>query len=194
MRSTKPRSGRVRALAASVGAAALGVAWVYGVSEWKMCRAYHAPLVPLRPQVAGDPAAGKHMARVVGCLAGCHGDEGEGGVEQVAGIHRITAPTLAWGELPRSTFERGRYLASITCSECHGLDFRGDPLERGPSLAILVAYQPDQFSELLRTGRAIGGRSIPEMSWMPKVDFADQEIADLYVFLRGHHGLQTAPQ
>jgi hypothetical protein len=27
------------------------------------------------------------------------------------------------------------------------------------------------------------------MSWMPDVDFTEQEIADLYAFLREHHGL-----
>ena len=44
-----------------------------------------------------------------------------------------------WGELPMQTpFERGRYLASIVCSECHGSDYRGDPLEGGPSLAVVA--------------------------------------------------------
>jgi hypothetical protein len=27
------------------------------------------------------------------------------------------------------------------------------------------------------------------MSWMPDVDFSEREIADLYAFLREHHGL-----
>ena len=46
-----------------------------------------------------------------------------------------------WGELPRRTaFERGRYLASIVCAECHGLDFHGNALEGGPSLAVLAAW------------------------------------------------------
>ena len=35
-----------------------------------------------------------------------------------------------WGELPRTTsFERGRYYASITCAECHGVDYQGNELE-----------------------------------------------------------------
>jgi hypothetical protein len=30
------------------------------------------------------------------------------------------------------------------------------------------------------------------MSWVRGVDFTDQEIDDLYVFLRTHHGLDAA--
>lgn len=251
-----------------------------------MRRAYDAPLTPLHPQAAVDEAEGKRMAKIIGCWAGCHGPEGEGGVESIKGIHRNTAPTLSqvlplysdeelvrlirygvkrdgrsaigmisytfwplgdldlaniiahlraqpvrppvprkhelefrgrvalttgewkvsaeqvdrsiprWGELPRDTaFERGRYLASITCSECHGLDFRGNELEGGPSLAILAMYQPDQFRHLMRTGKPIGGRNIDDyMGWLAMVDLTDREIADLYNFLREYHGLGTAPE
>ena len=95
-----------------------------------------------------------------------------------------------WGERPRNTaFERGRYLASVVCSECHGLDFKGYAFEGGPSLAILAIYGPEQFRHLLHTGKPIGGRDIPKMSWMPEVDFTDREIDDLYEFLREYHGL-----
>ena len=249
-----------------------------------MRRTYEAPLTPIAPKGAVDKADGKRMAKIVGCWAGCHGREGEGGVESIKGIHRNTAPTLShvlpsysdeelvrlirygvkrdgrsavgmnsfsfwalgdqdlaniiahlraqpvrppvprkhelefrgrvalttgewevsaetvdrsmprWGELPRnSAFERGRYLASITCSECPSADFRGKKLEGGPSLAILAAYQLDQFRHLMRTGKALGGRDIPEMNWLADVDLNDREIADLYSFLREYHGLGTAP-
>lgn len=248
-----------------------------------MRRIHEAPLLPLHAQSAADPVAGEHMARVVGCWAGCHGTEGEGGADEIEGIHRNTAPTLSrvvplytdeelarlirfgvkrdgrsavgmyaevlwplgdqdlvniiahlrrqpalppvprrheltfrgrvalvtgewkvsadqvdrtaprWGELPRrNAFERGRYLASIVCSECHGGDFRGNALEGGPSLAILAIYRLEQFRHLLRTGKPIDGRDLPAMNWMPDVGFTDQEIADLYDFLREHHGLTAA--
>lgn len=99
-----------------------------------------------------------------------------------------------WGELPRRTaFERGRYLASVVCSECHGLDFRGNALEGGPSLVVVGRYEPAQFRHLLRTGTPIGGRDIPMMDWMAEVSFTDQEIADLYTFLREYHHLPAAP-
>jgi mono/diheme cytochrome c family protein len=278
------RPAVVRALGAAAGLALLGLGYVYGVSEWKLRRTYDAPLAELRAAAPADPAAGLHMARVVGCWAGCHGIRGEGGEERIAGIRERTAPTLTavvplytdaelarlvrygvkrdgrsvigmyprtlwaladqdlaniiahlrlqpplppvprrqlitlrgrlmlatgrwrvgaeqvdrsvprWGELPMPTgFERGRYLASIVCSECHGADYRGDPLEGGPSLAVVAAYDAEQFGRLLRTGRPIDGREMPRMNWMPDVGFTEQEIADLYRFLREHHGL-AAPK
>lgn len=103
-----------------------------------------------------------------------------------------------WGELPRGTsFERGRYLASITCSECHGTDFQGSQFkdntyDGGPSLAIVAMYGPDEFRKLLRTGEPIGGRDIGEMGWVARngfVNFTDQEINDFREFLREHHGI-----
>jgi cytochrome c553 len=270
----------LQALAAVAGIALLGLALVFGLSEWKLRRSFDAPLVPLRPASPPDTAAGEHMAKVVGCWAGCHGMRGEGGRDLIEGIHRITAPTLSavlpqysdaelvrlirygvrrdgrstigmradtlwplgnqdladiiahlrrqpalppverrhefawrgrlalvtgrwkvaaeqvdrsaprWGELPhRTPFERGRYLASMVCSECHGGDFQGYALEGGPSLAIVANYSPEQFRTLLRTGRPPDGRHIPNMGWMPDVDFTEREVADLYAFLREHHGL-----
>jgi cytochrome c553 len=263
------------------GAIVLGLAIVYGSSEWILRRRHDVPLSPLRPPAPADPLRGEHMARIVGCWAGCHGERGEGGADTVEGIHRNTAPTLSevlplysdeelarlvrygvkrngrsaagmnagvlwplgdqdladifahlrrqpasppvprsheltirgrialvtgdwklaadqvdplaprWGEMPLSTpFARGRYLASIVCSECHGADFKGSRLEGGPSLAILAIYGPEDFRRLLRTGKPIGGRDIPKMNWMPDVDFTDAEIDELYAFLRSHHGIE----
>ena len=106
-----------------------------------------------------------------------------------------------WGELPRATaFERGRYLASITCSECHGVDFRGNEFrdntyDGGPSLAIIALYGPDEFRKLMRTGVPIDGRDLGEMSWVARnafTLFTDQEIDDIRTFLREHHGLADA--
>jgi hypothetical protein len=62
-------------------------------------------------------------------------------------------------------------------------------LEASPSLAIVAAYSQEQFHRLLRTASAFDGRELPRMSWVRSVDFTDQEIDDLYAFLRTHHGL-----
>ena len=108
-----------------------------------------------------------------------------------------------WGELARATaFERGRYLASITCAECHGVDFRGSEFEDntfdgGPSLALVAMYARDDFRQLMRTGKGIGGRDLGEMSWVARngfIHFRDQEIDDIRSFLREHHGLPREPQ
>ena len=258
----------------------VSTAIVYGVAEWRIRRTYDIPLLPIHARTPPDPVAGLHFAKLVGCWAGCHWNEGEGGTERIEGVRSITAPTLSqilpqysdeelarlvrygmkrdghsavgmashtfwplgdqdlanifahlrsqpprpavprkreltlrgrlglalgdwkvavdqvdrsiprWGELPLNTsFERGRYLASVVCSERHGLDFEGNALEGGPSLAILAIYDADEFRHLLRTGKPIGGREIPKMSWMPQVDFSGQEIDDLYTFLRAYNDL-----
>lgn len=273
------------AIASSAALAALAVMSLYAVSEWRLRRSYEAPLVPLRSTAPLDLAEGSRMAKIVGCWAGCHGPEGEGGDEEVQGIVRHTAPTLSevvplyndeelvrlirygvkrdgrsavgmisytfwplsdrdlaniiahlrrqpprpavprvldvtmrgrlalaigrwkvsaaqvdrtiprWGELPQGTpFERGRYLASITCSECHGLDFSGYALERAPSLVIVGAYTPEAFRHLLRTGEALGGRDLGLMSRVARNAFSlftDEEISAIYGFLRTHHGLDA---
>ncbi len=265
----------------AIGVLLLG--YVFAASEWQMRRSYEAPLVPLRPVKPPDLVAGRHMAKIAGCWAGCHGNEGEGGFESIKDIHRSAAPTLSqvlpqysdeelvrlvrygvkrdgmssvgmiayatwplgdqdladiiahlraqpvlppvershdftlrgrwamvtgewgvdaamvnrslprWGELSRNTpFERGRYLASVVCAACHGRNLRGSALESTPSLAIVAAYSAQQFRQLLRTAAAADGREIARMTWVGDVEFTDQEIDDLYVFLRKHDGLQIA--
>ncbi len=103
-----------------------------------------------------------------------------------------------WGEMPPHTpFERGRYLASITCSECHGVDFQGNRLEGGPSLVAVARYDPEQFAHLLRTGEPIDGRDLGIMSWVARNAFSrftDQELADIYTFLRATFGLPGASE
>lgn len=273
----------VRTLGVLCAVGVLLVGSVFAVSEWKMRRSYDAPLVPLRPAKPPDPVAGRHTAKVVGCWAGCHGKEGEGGFESIKDIHRSAAPTLSqvllqyaddelvrlirygvkrdgkssigmiayvtwplgdqdladiiahlraqpalppvklshditwrgrwamvtgewgvdaamvnrsiprWGELPRNTpFERGRYLASVVCAGCHGRSLRGSALESTPSLSIIAAYSQEQFRQLLRTATTRSGSEVKRMDWVRDVEFTDQEIDDLYAFLRQHDGQQVA--
>lgn len=262
----------------ALAATALVVVW--GISEYEIHRQREAPLLTLRAATAPDLAEGRRMARIIGCLEGCHGRNGEGGHEEIEGIVRHVAPTLPavlagysdeelvrlvrygvkrdgrsavgmisytfwalgdqdlgnviaylrrlppgpvmertleltwrgrwslvtgawkvsseqvergrpqWGNLPQTTpLERGRYLASVTCSECHGLDFRGNALERAPSLAIVGAYSAEQFRHLIRTARGLGERELdPNMRWVADAPFTDAEVDALYVFLRQYHG------
>lgn len=101
-----------------------------------------------------------------------------------------------WGELPRRTpYEKGRYLASITCSECHGLDYTGNEFEGGPSLLLVARYDFAQFRHLLRTGEPIGGRDLGIMTWVAKnafYRFTEDEIWSIYVFLRTTLGLPVS--
>lgn len=97
-----------------------------------------------------------------------------------------------WGELPRTTpFERGRYLASVICSECHGLDLEGMSYFPSPSLRIANGYYLEQFRRLLRTGEHLSGRTDGLMSRLSRsafVEFTDPEIDDLYAFLTEKFG------
>jgi cytochrome c553 len=115
----------------------------------------------------------------------------------VTGTWKVSAEQVdrsrpRWGNLPQTTsFERGRYLASVTCSECHGLDYRGNALEGAPSLAILGAYSLEQFQHLMRTAQPASGRKLREdMSWVADAPFTEDEIAGLYQFLRTNQGFR----
>lgn len=115
----------------------------------------------------------------------------------VTGAWKVSAEQVdrtrpRWGDIPQTTsLERGRYIASITCSECHGLDYGGNALERAPSLAIVGMYSLEQFTHLMRTARPIGGRELDEnMTWVSGAPFTDGEVTGLYQFLRTHHGFK----
>jgi mono/diheme cytochrome c family protein len=85
---------------------------------------------------------------------------------------------------------RGEHLAMTTCNECHGLDLRGaiEPDFATPDLAIVSAYPEADFRRLMAEGIAIGGRTdLGLMTVVAKDRFAhftDQELSDLYAFLR----------
>jgi mono/diheme cytochrome c family protein len=91
--------------------------------------------------------------------------------------------------------EAGRYLATSACAECHGTDLRG--ADHGEfvatSLQITNAYSPEAFTTLLRTGVALGGRTVGKMSTFAKSNLSylsDAEISSLYAYL---HALPDAP-
>jgi len=264
----------MRAVVFSIAVIGIFVAAIYGVSEWKMLRVYDIPLVEPRPVTNYDAGHAERWARIVGCWAGCHGVKGEGGVEEIEGIRRVTAPPLSsvlpeysdaelfrlilhgvkrngrsaigmsaftfwsvgdsdiasivrflreqppadpiprvveipfhsrikliqgmWrlsadqvdktqprlGNMPRNTaFERGRYLATVVCTECHGTDLMGNPLEGAPSLAILSIYDEAEFATLMKTSVAQSGRYVERMDWLPEIQFTDKDISDLHEYL-----------
>jgi mono/diheme cytochrome c family protein len=54
--------------------------------------------------------------------------------------------------------ERGRYLASVSCPECHAPDLRGYEGDTAPNLAIAKAYSFEAFTRLMREGITLTGR------------------------------------
>lgn len=84
---------------------------------------------------------------------------------------------------------RGRYLAQLTCAQCHGTDLLGasNPQFTSPSLQTVAAYSPEAFTQLMRTGVALGNRTLATMSPWARATFSamtDAEIAALYSYLR----------
>ncbi len=89
---------------------------------------------------------------------------------------------------------RGRYLARSSCTGCHGTSLRGHsvPAFTSPDLQLVAAYSLETFTQLLRTGVALGGRQLPTMGPASRDHlsyFTDSEIADLYSYL---HALPEA--
>jgi cytochrome c553 len=86
---------------------------------------------------------------------------------------------------------RGRYLASTICAACHATNLAGAPAGPGtsasPPLQIVAAYSPESFTQLLRTGTALGDRQLGmmrEVALASLSKLSDEEIADLYGYLR----------
>lgn len=106
-------------------------------------------------------------------------------------IAETVAPPEIAGEQPAF----GRYLARTICAHCHGTDLRGDsnPDFTSPTLRVVDAYSPEAFTQLLRTGVALGGRQVKVMGAVARQELAylnDGEVAALYSYL---HAMPDAP-
>jgi cytochrome c553 len=87
----------------------------------------------------------------------------------------------------------GRCLARTTCAQCHGAALHGDshPEADAPTLLIVAAYSPEAFTQLMRTGVALGGRKLGVMRFWAKDNLShlsDSEIAALYSYLHALAG------
>ena len=81
-------------------------------------------------------------------------------------------------------YDGGRYLARISCGECHGTDLKGEGY--APDLARIALYDRPAFFALLREGRGARGRYLPVMHRLAGIAFhafADYEIMALYDYL-----------
>ena len=118
-----------------------------------------------------------------------------GRVGLAAGKFKMITEEISTGKAPTAAPEgsvqaRGRYLARTICAECHGTDMLGKttPAYVATDLRIVGAYTPEAFTQLLRTGVALGGRPLPFMGPIARSHLAklnDDEIAALYAYLKG---------
>lgn len=118
-----------------------------------------------------------------------------GRIGLVAGKFKVTAQRMADSPPPPVPADfgaaRGRYLAVTACGHCHGPALHGssNPDFTAPDLAVVRGYPETDFRELLRTGTALGGREVGLMSAVARASLfqlTDDEIADLYGYLRHH--------
>jgi mono/diheme cytochrome c family protein len=116
--------------------------------------------------------------------------------EIAAGTWRSSAADVAkdgqsWPPDAGAAHALGRYIVRATCAECHGLDLKGEPDQEkdrpAPPLAVVAAYDSNQFRHLLRTGEPIGGRELRLMSGVVRWRYArltDAELDAVYAYLK----------
>ena len=103
-------------------------------------------------------------------------------------VAQLIAETVPPPEASSPEAVHGRYLARTICVQCHGTSLRGssNPDFTSPSLQVVAAYSAEEFSRLLRTGIALGGRYPPTMGPYARAllsHLTDSEISDLYSYL-----------
>jgi mono/diheme cytochrome c family protein len=116
-------------------------------------------------------------------------DLARGADQAIPGFLAKVPPLRRAGD-PDARISRGEYIAMTTCIECHGFSLRADtPFggETAPDLIVIAGYDFAAFTHLMRTGKALGERELRMMSGVARGRFAhftDEEVADLYTFLR----------
>ena len=85
----------------------------------------------------------------------------------------------------------GRYIASVTCAECHGSKLEGAPGAKPgqpPNLIVAGGYTRDQFETLITKGIPVGERKLnPMMSGVAQTRFTHltpHERDALYAYLK----------
>jgi mono/diheme cytochrome c family protein len=90
----------------------------------------------------------------------------------------------------------GRYIASVTCAECHGSDLTGvndvEPGLNSPNLIVVGGYSRSDFERLMTTGVPVGGRKLRLMDEVAKhrfTRFTPHERDALYAYLKARADL-----
>ena len=89
---------------------------------------------------------------------------------------------------PGATVEYGKYLASTTCTFCHGADLKGDKEMGGTDITLLMGgWSEEHLITMMRTGVRPGGAALdPEkMPWelLSRV-LDDDDVRAIYIYLR----------
>ncbi len=103
-------------------------------------------------------------------------------------VAALIASTVPPPEATSDEAKYGRYLARTICAQCHGTNLHGDtnPEFTSPSLRVAAAYSLQSFTDLMRKGAAIGGRTLATMGPWAQQHLSlltDPEIAALHSYL-----------
>ncbi len=137
-----------------------------------------APAGAIRPEAAFDMRARFAIAR--------------GDLEPIAPRTLESAASLDLG--PR--YDGGRYLARISCSDCHDTDLTGSADGTAPDLNVVAHYDRSAFFALLRAGKSADGRplrTMPRLTATRFHAFADYEIDALYDYLAARAHVLVKP-
>ena len=88
---------------------------------------------------------------------------------------------------PQDPLSHGRYLVSISCTECHGQDLKGRLDAGAPALTVAKSYSLEQFARLMHDGIGLGDREFELMTPTSKARFSHftpDEVAAIYAFLQ----------
>lgn len=89
-------------------------------------------------------------------------------------------------------FAYGRFIVRATCAECHGIDLIGGTglMEKDgnppANLRIVRSYDAEDFTTLMRTGKAAGDREVGLMSKVARrryANFTDGEVGAVRAYL-----------
>lgn len=123
-------------------------------------------------------------------------------VALVAGILKPEAREFTAATQPVDvgpSYEKGRHLSQVICGQCHGTNLGGTPKDwiPAPDLLIVGAYDRGAFHTLMRTGKALGGREVGQMSRTARENLSsltDDEIDTTYDYLVARAKVVTASQ
>ncbi len=114
---------------------------------------------------------------------------GSGAFDVSEAVKTSPASTAKPPEAP--TKEYGDYLASLTCTACHGEDLRGGPpldpnMPPPPDLSPSGSWSFEQFATAMRTGVTPSGHEMnPEyMPWTAFNYMTDEELTALHLLLQ----------
>jgi cytochrome c553 len=110
-----------------------------------------------------------------------------GGLPISADLPRDPAPPA--GQPNTSPQALGEYLVKTACAHCHELDEERElkpGLKAPPVRPMTQSYDLEQFTRLMRTGKALGDRELELMSDVSRDGFShltDEEIAAIHAYL-----------